>query len=98
MGGNKRTNKIFGVKAEEANLKTVKTLAANQGLYNGFLAAGCFWGLIHSEEEFGKQISLFFTCCVFVAAIYGGLTANKKIFFTQGIPALLALVSLYIGI
>ena len=67
-----------------------KVLAANQGLYNGFLAAGLAWGLISGDGA----IKLFFVACVLVAGIYGGLTAKRLILYVQGLPALLALLAL----
>jgi putative membrane protein len=67
-----------------------KVLAANQGLYNGFLAAGLAWGLIAGDGA----IKLFFVACVLVAGIYGGLTAKRSILYVQGLPALLALLAL----
>lgn len=88
-----RTLKIFGISRDVA--KSSKTLAANQGLYNGFLAAGLFWGLLHSNDAFGFQIQLFFLFCVLIAALYGGLTAKKSILIVQGVPAILALSGLY---
>jgi len=72
-----------------------KTLAANQGLYNGFLAAGLIWSLVLSGHE-GFHIALFFLVCVIVAGIYGALTANKRIFFFQALPAILALAALHL--
>jgi putative membrane protein len=71
-----------------------KVLAANQGLYNGFLAAGLFWGL--SLGPSGLAIKIFFLICVIVAGIYGGYSVNRKIFFVQAIPALIALVVLHL--
>src|SRR5215212_4564310 len=68
-----RVQRIFGTTPEIA--RDSKTLAANQGLYNGFLAAGLIWGLLHPSPEVGRQVCLFFLGCVIVAAIYGGLTA-----------------------
>lgn len=68
-------------------------MAANQGLYNGFLATGLFWGLLHPDELFGQQIQMFFLLCVIVAAIYGGFTVKKSIWAIQGLPALLAIVA-----
>ena len=65
-----------------------KTLGANQGLYNGFLAAGLAWGLLHPVAEFGGQIRLFFLGCVSVAGIYGSITASPKILYVQALPAL----------
>lgn len=69
-----------------------KTLAANQGLYNGFLAAGLFWSLLISDEMWQKNIALFFLSCVAIAGVYGALTASKKIFYIQALPAILAIV------
>lgn len=71
-----------------------KNLAANQGLYNGFLAAGLLWSLIIEDPEWSKNIALFFLGCVLVAGIYGSLTASRKIFFIQGLPALLGFLSI----
>jgi putative membrane protein len=86
-----RVRRIFGTTPEFASES--RALAANQGLYNGFLAAGLVWGLLHPDPAFGGQIQVFFLCCVLVAAIYGGLTAKRSILFVQGGPALLALVA-----
>lgn len=74
---------------------TAKTtaLAANQGLYNGFLAAGLFWSLFHPNPIFAKQIAIFFLLCVAIAGIYGALTAAKKIFYIQTLPAALGLAT-----
>lgn len=66
-----------------------KVLAANQGLYNGFLAAGLGWGL--SLGDAGTSVKIFFLCCVLVAGVYGSLTANRKILWIQGLPAALGL-------
>ncbi|KAF1933048.1 DUF1304-domain-containing protein [Didymella exigua CBS 183.55] len=70
-----------------------KAMAANQGLYNGFLAAGLAWSLVHPSAEFAPQIARFFAGCVLVAGIYGGFTANRKIFFVQGLPGALCLAA-----
>jgi putative membrane protein len=70
-----------------------KVLAANQGLYNGFLAAGLFWGLSLGSD--GVAIETFFLSCVIVAGVYGGYSVNRKIFFVQAIPAVIALVVLH---
>jgi putative membrane protein len=72
--------------------KPTKTLAANQGLYNGFLAAGLIWSLIIDNPVWSNQIALFFLGCVSIAGIYGALTASKRIFFVQALPALMALI------
>jgi len=71
--------------------KPTKTLAANQGLYNGFLAAGLIWTYFISDPLWSLYIAIFFLSCVIIAALYGGATASKKILFIQGIPAMLAL-------
>lgn len=71
-----------------------KSLAANQGLYNGFLAAGLIWSLLIQDPVWSKNIALFFTSCVAIAGIYGAATAMKKIFFTQALPALITFMLL----
>ena len=71
-----------------------KTLAANQGLYNGFLAAGLIWGLYLGAAGF--SVKIFFLSCVLVAGIYGAITVNRKILFVQAIPAMIALIFLLI--
>jgi len=68
------------------------TLAANQGLYNGFLVAGLAWGLLASDPV-GFQVKLFFLGCVIVAGVFGAATVNRRILFVQAVPALLALVA-----
>ena len=69
--------------------ETTRLLAANQGLYNGFLAAGLFYAIATGSREF----ALFFLACVIVAALYGAYSVNKRIFVVQGVPALAALVA-----
>jgi putative membrane protein len=71
-----------------------KSLAANQGLYNGFLAAGLIWTFFICNPEWRFNVSLFFLICVSVAGIYGALTADKKIFFVQALPALIGILLL----
>jgi len=85
--------RAFGMSAEMA--KSTKTLAANQGLYNGFLAAGLFWGL--SLGLAGKEVSTFFLLCVLIAGIYGAATASRKILFIQAVPATIGLALLYLA-
>lgn len=72
-----------------------KVLAANQGLYNGFLAAGLIWGLSLGAE--GTGIKVFFLLCVLVAGLYGAMTASRKILFIQAVPAVAALVLLWMA-
>lgn len=84
--------KTFGLKSKEYAEET-KILAANQGLYNGFLAAGCIWSIISTKTD----VALFFLTCVFIAGIYGSYSTKKpRIFFIQSIPALLGILSLYL--
>ena len=68
-----------------------KALAANQGLYNGFLAAGLVWSILIKDPLWQENVALFFLGCVAVAGIYGAVTADKKIFFVQAFPALIAI-------
>ncbi|MEJ4042977.1 DUF1304 domain-containing protein [Erwinia sp. SLM-02] len=75
--------------------RSTRVLAANQGLYNGFLAAGLLWGLWLGESGF--QFKLFFLSCVMIAGIYGAATASRKILYVQSIPALIALGALLYG-
>lgn len=86
----KKTFKSF----PEHLFKPTKGLAANQGLYNGFLAAGLIWTFFISDIIWSKNIALFFLICIAVAGIYGAISASKKIFFVQTIPALIAIVCL----
>jgi putative membrane protein len=79
----------------EAFARDSKVLAANQGLYNGFLAAGLFWSLL-APPLLGVQLALFFLACVLVAGVYGGLTANRKILAVQALPAAIALVAVWL--
>lgn len=88
-----RGMKAFGLTREFA--AQTKVLAANQGLYNGFLAAGLFWGLYLGAG--GAPIRTFFLLCVLVAGIYGAATANKRILFIQAIPAAIGLGLLYLA-
>lgn len=69
-----------------------RALAANQGLYNGFLAAGLAWGLALGEA--GLQVKVFFLACVIVAGVFGAATANRTILFIQAVPGILALALL----
>lgn len=73
--------------------ESTRVLAANQGLYNGFLAAGLFWSLFIKEGVWAQNISLFFLGCVITAAIYGGISASKSIFLKQGVPAICAVMA-----
>jgi putative membrane protein len=86
--------KVFGNTAEFATAS--KVLAANQGLYNGFLAAGLIWGL--SMGAAGQPVQLFFLGCVIVAGLYGAMTVGIKILFVQAVPAALAVAAILLKI
>lgn len=88
----KAGRRIFANSVEEA--EKTKVLAANQGLYNGFIAAGIIWGVLYPDSDISLEILLFFTVCVSVAGIYGGLTAKRSILYIQGLPALIAVALL----
>lgn len=90
----KRARRIFGTTAELA--EQTKVLAANQGLYNGFLAAGLGYGLL-AANPVGFAFKVFFLSCVIVAGVYGGMTANRRILFVQSGPALLALIFVWLA-
>ncbi len=81
--------KTFGLTPEFATAS--KTLAANQGLYNGFLSAGLIWGLATGRRD----LKIFFLCCVVIAGIFGGLTAKTSILFVQALPAFIALTLVF---
>ena len=85
-------HKIFGLKPEFA--ASTQKLAANQGLYNGFIAAGLFWSLIAS---YGYELKLFFLGCVIIAGIYGGLTTSRPILGVQAMPGIIALVLVFLA-
>ena len=72
-------------------------LAANQGLYNGFLALGLIWGLLHSNPTFAYQIKVFFLLCVLAAGVYGAYSVSKRILFVQALPAAVALLLLWLA-
>jgi putative membrane protein len=82
--------KVFKLTPEFATAS--KALAANQGLYNGFLVAGLVWGLLANDFH----VKIFFLACVVVAGVYGGYSVNRRIFFVQAVPAIVALVLLHI--
>lgn len=74
-----------------------KSMAANQGLYNGFLAVGLVWAMFAPDPILAHQLRLFFAGCVAAAGIYGGYSVQRTIFFVQGVPAVLALLVLLFG-
>jgi putative membrane protein len=83
--------KAFGRTPQQA--EDSKVLAANQGLYNGFLAAGLVWGLVAGRAD----VKVFFLACVLVAGLYGAATASKKILYVQALPALVGLVLVFMA-
>ncbi|WP_298117313.1 DUF1304 domain-containing protein [Flavobacterium sp.] len=88
-----RAKKVFKTIPEDQFEKT-KVMAANQGLYNGFLAAGLIWSLFISDANWSKNVALFFLICVLVAGIYGTMTVSKRILFVQAVPAIFGILSL----
>lgn len=86
----KRGQRAFGMSAEQAAQTAV--LAKNQGLYNGFLAAGLFWSAVAPDAAMAFQLRLFFLGCVAVAGVVGAVTAARKILFIQTVPAAIALI------
>ncbi|MCG2630608.1 DUF1304 domain-containing protein [Bradyrhizobium sp. WYCCWR 13023] len=87
--------KTFRNTPEKAEI--TKVLAANQGLYNGFLAAGLIWGLLHGNPAFAFEIKVFFLLCVIVAGAYGAATVSTRILIVQALPAAIALVALFLA-
>lgn len=85
--------KVFRMTPEDAEKTAV--LAGNQGLYNGFLAAGLFWALLHPQPEVASQIAIFFLACVVVAGLYGGYTVRYRLTLIQSTPAAIALGLLF---
>lgn len=85
--------KAFGT--TPASAAETKTLAANQGLYNGFLAAGLIWGIWLGEA--GDPVKIFFLLCVAVAGVFGAVTVSRKILYVQTIPAVLAMVAVWLS-
>ena len=90
-----RAPKVFKTIPKDLFVPT-KTLAANQGLYNGFLAAGLIWSLCIEDHHWRFYVAIFFLTCVIVAGLYGAATASKKILYVQSIPALVALILLHL--
>jgi putative membrane protein len=86
-------HKILGLKPEFAG-KT-RMLAANQGLYNGFLAAGLIWSLM--TQQFAWDLQLFFLCCVIIAGIFGGITTSRSILWVQASPGIIALFLVFLA-
>ncbi|WP_371171113.1 DUF1304 domain-containing protein [Aliiroseovarius sp. 2305UL8-7] len=91
-----RGPKIFRQFEREMFPKT-KTMAANQGLYNGFLAAGLIWSRLIGDPAWAFNVALFFLACVLVAGVYGAATASKRILYVQALPAAIAILVLLVS-
>lgn len=87
--------RTFRMSAELA--ESTATLAANQGLYNGFLAAGLVWGLVAYGVEAGRPVLTFFLACIVVAGVFGAVTVSRRILFVQALPALVAAAALWLA-
>jgi putative membrane protein len=90
-----RGRKVFGLSAEKA--ETVAVLMSNQGCYNGFLVAALGLGLMHPDAALAQAFTVFGLACVAVAGVWGGLTVGTRIIYVQTVPALLALLTLYLA-
>ena len=96
FGWETRGRKVFRNFPKDLFSQT-KVMAANQGLYNGFLAAGLIWTFFISDLVWRNNIALFFLGCVAVAGIFGAFTADKKIFFVQTLPAIIGIGLILLG-
>ena len=90
-----RGPKIFRSFPKEL-FKPTRAMAANQGLYNGFLALGLIWSLVITNATWQSHVAMFFFLCVAIAGIYGAMTVSRRIFYVQAMPALLGIISLLI--
>ena len=88
--------KIFADLFAKDMFAKTKAMAANQGLYNGFLAAGLIWSLFIKNHQWQTYVATFFLCCILVAGVYGYFTVSKKILFVQVIPSIIALILVFI--
>jgi len=93
----KTGRKIFRGAFPDELFTPTKGLAANQGLYNGFLAAGLIWSFFINDEIWQKNVAIFFLGCVIVAGIYGSFSASRRIFFTQALPAIIAFILVFLS-
>lgn len=84
-------------KRTKAQQEETAVLAKNQGLYNGFLAAGLIWGAVHTDPAMGFQIKLFFLSCVIIAGIYGAATVSGRILLVQSLPAAIAMALVFLA-
>ena len=89
-----RARKVFTTIPADMFEKT-KVMVANQGLYNGFLAAGLVWSLLICDANWSKNVALFFLSCILIAGLYWAITVSKRIFYAQSVPAILGILSLF---
>ena len=90
-----RARKVFTMLPQDL-FEPTKAMAANQGLYNGFLAAGLIWSTLIRDTDWSVHVATFFLLCVIVAGLFGWYSADKRIFFVQGIPGLIVLGLLHL--
>lgn len=90
----KSVRAVFGMSAEIA--KQTRPMAINQGLYNGFLAAGLLWSLLVMDDNLKMQLQVYFLSCVLIAGVVGALTVTRRILWIQSFPAALALLVLFL--
>lgn len=93
LWGRPAGQRILGLKPEFTN--STRTLAANQGLYNGFLAAGLIWSLL--SEQFAFNLQLFFLACVIIAGVFAGITTSRMIIWIQALPGIIALILVFLA-
>ena len=93
-----RGKKVFKGAMPDSMFTATKKMAANQGLYNGFLAAGLVWSFLIENEPWQSNVAMFFLSCVIVAGIYGAITAQRKRFFVQELPAIIARAVVWLAI
>lgn len=97
FGWTTRAKKVFK-KVPDTLFEKTKPMAANQGLYNGFLAAGLVWAILINNGIWSINVAVFFLSCVAIAGIYGAATVQKTIFYVQSVPAIFALICIYLNI
>ncbi|GAO43102.1 DUF1304 domain-containing protein [Flavihumibacter petaseus] len=87
--------KVFRGALPDEMFRPTRVLAANQGLYNGFLVAGLVWSLLIDDPLWQRKVALFFLGCIIVAGVYGAVSASRRIFFTQALPAIIGFILAY---
>ncbi|MBX2797772.1 MAG: DUF1304 domain-containing protein [Myxococcales bacterium] len=92
-----RAVRVFGIPKDRRDDPLLRTMLQNQGIYNGFLAAGLIWSLLHPDPGMAFDLKLFFLGCVAVAGVVGAVTANTRILFVQTVPSVVGIVLLLVG-